>query len=455
MKKLLRTPILFSIALLPLALFFSASSESQDATAEILKRIDDAKKTLAQTQRRIETESKEYSQSLQGLENSILSLRSQAGNLQRLSDEKILGIDELEKRLDLWNTQSAYQRHLMGTYISSTGDFDTPNTDASNAQPRNAQQNPADLLPQLLARTRLQLEPTWQSQEIVAPNGDILPADTLKIGPIQLALNAEHKLGGVLNRPFGNDLAFLEHPYSNKQYQNLGELKSGQNVLLNLDPSLGNAARLEKNSAGIGQHVEQGGFWVIPILVFGALSLIISLIKAVQLYRLPKNDPVFAENIAQEVKQSTQPGSLLNALRQRWQTKGNAQDKLAEITLSHPASETRENLLVAFIMEYKHKIERYLGVIAMAAAVAPLLGLLGTVSGMIETFKMMSIFGASDPSTVSGGISEALVTTELGLIVAIPSLLLSALLSRKTRSYIRELDATAIKLSKLDGGIHA
>jgi len=84
------------------------------------------------------------------------------------------------------------------------------------------------------------------------------------------------------------------------------------------------------------------------------------------------------------------------------------------------------------------------------AAVSPLLGLLGTVSGMIETFKMMTLFGSGDPEVVSGGIAQALVTTELGLVVAIPALILNAVLSRKAKSYYAELENFAILISKQD-----
>ena len=69
---------------------------------------------------------------------------------------------------------------------------------------------------------------------------------------------------------------------------------------------------------------------------------------------------------------------------------------------------------------------------------------------MINTFMMMNTFGTGDAATVSGGISEALVTTELGLIVAIPSLILSALLSRKAKSHNAKLEANAIQLSKYE-----
>ncbi len=66
---------------------------------------------------------------------------------------------------------------------------------------------------------------------------------------------------------------------------------------------------------------------------------------------------------------------------------------------------------------------------------------------MIETFRMMTAFGSSDPEVISGGIAKALVTTELGLVVAIPALILNAVLSRKARHYYEELESFALVLS--------
>jgi biopolymer transport protein ExbB len=107
--------------------------------------------------------------------------------------------------------------------------------------------------------------------------------------------------------------------------------------------------------------------------------------------------------------------------------------------------------LFALLVAERSRLERFLGAIAVTATVSPLLGLLGTVSGMISTFNMMTLFGAGDPSIVSGGISEALVTTELGLIVAIPALIMHALLSRKAGSYVESLEACAIAITRSPG----
>ena len=90
------------------------------------------------------------------------------------------------------------------------------------------------------------------------------------------------------------------------------------------------------------------------------------------------------------------------------------------------------------------RVESYLPVVAIAAATAPLLGLLGTVTGMINTFKVISVFGTGDPKTLSGGISEALVTTEFGLIVAIPSLLIHAVISRKAKGVMGAMEQISV-----------
>ena len=81
---------------------------------------------------------------------------------------------------------------------------------------------------------------------------------------------------------------------------------------------------------------------------------------------------------------------------------------------------------------------------ALAAATSPLLGLLGTVTGMINTFKLITVFGTGDPKRLSSGISEALVTTEYGLIIAVPCLLLFALLSRKSKGILASMEQTAV-----------
>ena len=90
------------------------------------------------------------------------------------------------------------------------------------------------------------------------------------------------------------------------------------------------------------------------------------------------------------------------------------------------------------------RMQSMLPFVAISAAAAPLLGLLGTVTGIMNTFSMIEIYGTGDVKTLSGGISEALITTEYGLIVAIPSLLLHAYLASKARKISNRMETTGI-----------
>jgi biopolymer transport protein ExbB len=96
-----------------------------------------------------------------------------------------------------------------------------------------------------------------------------------------------------------------------------------------------------------------------------------------------------------------------------------------------------------------HNLERFLNTLGTIAAVSPLLGLLGTVFGMIEIFSSLMQHGAGDPSALAGGISVALVTTAAGLTVAIPSLIFHRHFERLVDEYIVNMEAEALKLIEI------
>lgn len=91
-------------------------------------------------------------------------------------------------------------------------------------------------------------------------------------------------------------------------------------------------------------------------------------------------------------------------------------------------------------------LDRFGALIFVVAAVAPLLGLLGTVTGMIATFEIITEFGTGDPKMLSGGISEALITTQLGLVVAIPAVVLGNILKGRATTVGDALEAGALSL---------
>jgi len=93
-----------------------------------------------------------------------------------------------------------------------------------------------------------------------------------------------------------------------------------------------------------------------------------------------------------------------------------------------------------------HDLERYLGMLGTIAAVSPLLGLLGTVVGMIRTFKAITIAGVGDPTAMAGGIAEALITTAAGLIIAVPALMAYRYLRGRVDSLVIRMEKESLKL---------
>ena len=128
-------------------------------------------------------------------------------------------------------------------------------------------------------------------------------------------------------------------------------------------------------------------------------------------------------------------GKISRQLKRKEIKDNNPLGRILKVAKDNPASDTEslELKLGEAILKERPKIHAGLPVLKIIAMVAPLLGLLGTVTGMIIVFQAITIYGAGDPKAMAGGISSALVTTVLGLIVAIPMLLLHTLLYGKAR----------------------
>lgn len=196
-----------------------------------------------------------------------------------------------------------------------------------------------------------------------------------------------------------------------------------------IDPMVDEAIRIEESKVSLAQHLVNGGYWMIPILGFGLLSYALALWKFAEVFgkRRPRKEQLDAvleqanrSDVEAQGALAKLPASLRRVFEEGLQ---NARRPL----------ETREAAMRRPFLEYRHKLDSKLSLIALTAAVAPLLGLLGTVTGMIKTFQLISIYGTGDAKSLSSGISEALVTTEFGLIVAIPALVAHAVLSRHAR----------------------
>jgi len=188
-----------------------------------------------------------------------------------------------------------------------------------------------------------------------------------------------------------------------------------------VDPTRGAIMALLVQAPDLEERIEQGGWIGFIILALGAIGLIIAIQRFIYLN-------ITGRGVAQQQKQTTP--SLKNPLGRILSVYSEGMQDIETVSLK----------LDEAILREIPKIERGLITLAMLAAIAPMLGLLGTVSGMIETFQSITLFGTGDPKLMSGGISQALVTTELGLAVAIPLLLIHSAISSKSNRLVQILD---------------
>ena len=203
----------------------------------------------------------------------------------------------------------------------------------------------------------------------------------------------------------------------------------GKLAIVPMDPSMGKAFVMEGGELSIQEELQKGGIWIYPIVFFAALSLVIAIIKAFQIL-----------SVSTPLQPASLNGSFSGPFETLRKTAESYQGKKPEIL---------EEIMYEVIIDFQVKLEKALPLIAVTAASAPLLGLLGTVTGMIDVFRQITNFANPENSELARGISEALVTTKFGLVTAIPALITHALLSRRLQGTISKLEGFAARLVHL------
>ncbi|MDX1580115.1 MAG: MotA/TolQ/ExbB proton channel family protein [Alphaproteobacteria bacterium] len=204
----------------------------------------------------------------------------------------------------------------------------------------------------------------------------------------------------------------------------LQDAESGY-VAFGIDPSRGAILGLEVRKATLVQRWHQGGIVGYIVSAVGLLGLLLVLYRWIDLFLI---------------------GNKVNA--QMKQESANTNNPLGRVMKAYEDNrnvdvETLELKLDEAILKDVPKIERGLSTIKVISVVAPLMGLLGTVTGMIQTFQAITLYGTGDPKIMAGGISQALVTTVLGLVVAIPMTLLYTLVASRAQRIIHVLEEQA------------
>ena len=278
---------------------------------------------------------------------------------------------------------------------------------------------------ELLREIREQGEVSQFKAQVATPSGELSEREVVRVGAFNivdtdgnyLSFNID-KLAELPRQPGGG---------FNSQAQDLAGSQSGltQFGIDPTGPTGGSFLAAIIDSPTITERWHQGGYVGYAISAVGAFAFILAIYRLIVLTAVG--------------------GKVSSQLKSSSARDDNPLGRVLKVHETNPSMdpETLELKMAEAVLSETPKLESGLTLLKIIAAVAPLMGLLGTVTGMIITFQAITIFGAGDPKAMAGGISSALVTTVLGLLVAIPTVLLHTVVNGRSQRIIHVLNEQA------------
>ena len=257
--------------------------------------------------------------------------------------------------------------------------------------------------------------------DVQYPNGEITQREVVRVGTFNLVSDGKYlewrtKYQNIAELPRQPQDRFLETATG------IQNVETGYTAFA-LDVSRGAILSLLIQDPGLLERIDQGGLiGYIIIYGLGPLSLLLIIVSGLAL--VITRGKVKAQIRSDEVNEDNPLGRVLSVYDN---------NKSVDV-------ETLELKLDEAILKEIPALERFLTMIKVIAAISPLMGLLGTVTGMINTFQAMTLFGTGDPKLMAGGISQALVTTVLGIVVALPTLFLHSIVAGFSKGIIHTLE---------------
>lgn len=257
------------------------------------------------------------------------------------------------------------------------------------------------------------------SREIVLANGEKSQADVIRVGGFNLVSNGKYL---EYIDETGSVAELIRQP-SSRYLSSANELTSTNSgvVPFALDPTGGSILGLLVQAPDLQERIDQGGTVGYVILAIGLIGLLIAIERFITLFLIGNK---VNRQLKNDVASQNNPLGRVMLVKDK---NRNADTETLELKLSER------------ILKEVPVLTTRLTFIKIISVVAPLIGLLGTVTGMINTFQAITLFGTGDPKLMAGGISQALVTTVLGLVVAIPMVFISTILNTRSRGIINIL----------------
>lgn len=432
----------------------SAQSTLDQAAKDAQRKLDDALSRLSSLRTEIGKEKIPLSKERDELFTKLQDLRREADRAQRLSDNQSADLSAFETTLNQQEEMVDYLISLSAEFGRTLGAQLDPSESAFYSDTISASEAAAEdpyltelqkLDPQIavveagLDRIEALSGGASYSGKAITTGGLLEDGTFFRFGPVTYFASKSGK-AGLVSR--GQSIDPMVNPIAEGAFDSgIIAVANGETASLPLDSTLNNAMAIAATKESLMEHIQKGGIWIYPILGFAFVSLVVAAFKAFEIITLPKPKEGFLAEVLSKLadKKKDEASKVANSA-------SGPMGKMIQqgVKYSEHDPELVEEILYESMVETQPKVMRLLPFISVTAAVAPLLGLLGTVTGMINTFNRIKIFGTGDAKSLSGGISEALITTEFGLIVAIPSLLLYAILSRKAKGYLARMEKMSI-----------
>jgi len=260
------------------------------------------------------------------------------------------------------------------------------------------------------------------NHEVTTADGEVINTEIARVGAFNIVFE-----DGFLqfNNTTGSVSELQRQPEESRYTNSTADLMAATtgSVAFAIDGTRGGILALLVESPTIKDRINQGGIVGYCIIGLGIFGLLIALWRWIGL-------TTASRKVSAQLKRDTaSTDNPLGRVLAAYESNKNADTETVELKLSEAALKEMPNLTKGLLF------------IKVISVVAPLMGLLGTVTGMIKTFQVITLFGAGDPKMMAGGISHALMTTVLGLVVAIPMVLIHTLVSGQSKKIINIINS--------------
>lgn len=274
-------------------------------------------------------------------------------------------------------------------------------------------------------------------------SGEEISGDIIRLGHITTMHRSQDRTGYLTLSPASGRLVMSSTP-PRPARRSIGAYFDGTGDAAYIDISGGVAVEQLARRVSMADQLRSGGILVVPILLVGLVAMILTIERLIFLGRVRHNTDALMTRVTALVSRGDFKGALAATLPHKNRPTGRV--LMVGLEYRDESRSVLESALSQAILRETPRLERFLGALKVSAAVAPLLGLLGTVTGMINTFQVITTHGTGDPRLMAGGISEAMVTTQVGLVVAIPIMMIAAFLGRRAHTLSQDMEEKGLAL---------